>query len=350
MRRSKDMNQLQQLQQQTPVQVTTSLATRGEQQPQEQPPVQYVKRFAQVEPITAITVEDIPRFLAYLDTTPKTIETYGKALKQMFSYFAIYGIRYPKREDIIAYRDELKASGKKPTTIQNYINACKVFFSWTELEGRYPNITTHLKGAKVDREHKKDYLTSRQVKEVLENIPRDTTQGIRDYAIFYLMVACGLRDIEVSRANIEDMRTVGENTALYVQGKGRQEKTEYVKVPAEVEKAIRHYLTTRGDVAETEPLFSSLSNNHQGGRLTTRAISGTIKNHLKRAGFNSSRLTAHSLRHTAVTLSLLQGKDLAEVQQFARHANLATTMIYNHSLDKAKNGCSEAIVQAILNA
>jgi integrase/recombinase XerC len=72
-----------------------------------------------------------------------------------------------------------------------------------------------------------------------------------------------------------------------------------------------------------------------------------VKNRLKEAGYNSERLTAHSLRHTAVTLSLLAGKDITEVQQFARHANIATTMIYNHSLDKAKNSCSEAIAKAI---
>ena len=81
--------------------------------------------------------------------------------------------------------------------------------------------------------------------------------------------------------------------------------------------------------------------------MTTRSISGIVKTRLKGAGFDSPRLTAHSLRHTAVTLSLLAGRDLAEVQQFARHSNIATTMIYNHSIEQAKNGCSEAIAQAI---
>lgn len=294
-----------------------------------------------------VGVELFNRFIAYLDTTTKTIETYTKALRQLFSYFSLNGIKQPQREDIIAFREELKASGHKPTTIQNYITATKLFFSWTAQEGYYPNIADHLKGAKLDREHKKDYLTSRQVKEVLENIERDSLQGLRDYAILTLMVTGGLRDIEVSRADIGDLRTAGESTVLYVQGKGRQEKTEYVKISPPVEKAIRAYLKARGDAGETEPLFTSLSNNSKGKRLTTRSISGTVKKRLKEAGYNSERLTAHSLRHTAVTLSLLAGKDITEVQQFARHANITTTMIYNHSLDKAKNSCSEAIAQAI---
>lgn len=294
-----------------------------------------------------MTQELFNRFIAYLDTSDKTISTYRTALKQLFAYLAANGIRHPQRADIIAYRDALAATGHKPTTIQNYITAAKIFFRWTAQEGVYPNITDHLKGAKLDREHKKDYLTSGQVKEIMQNIDRSTPQGIRDYAIFALMVTGGLRDIEVVRANIEDLRTAGDNTVLYIQGKGRQEKTEYVKISAQVEKAIREYLQSRPNASEDEPLFTSQSNNSQGGRLTTRSVSRIAKGAMQKAGYNSERLTAHSLRHTAVTLSLLGGESLEEVQQFARHANITTTMIYNHSLDKAKNTCSETVAAAI---
>ena len=76
-------------------------------------------------------------------------------------------------------------------------------------------------------------------------------------------------------------------------------------------------------------------------------MSAIAKGSLIAAGYDSDKLTAHSLRHTAVTLSLLAGKNITEVQQFARHSNISTTMIYNHALDKAKNGCSEAIAKAI---
>lgn len=296
---------------------------------------------------STIEAELFNRFLAYLDAKPKTIQTYTRALRQLCNYFSFNGITQPQREDIIAFREELKASGHKPTTIQNYITAAKLFFQWTEQEGIYPNIANHLKGAKLDREHKKDYLTSRQVKEVLENIDRRDIKGLRDYAMLTLMITSGLRTIEVVRADIGDMRNAVESTVLYIQGKGKDEKTDYVKISPPVEKAIRAYLKARGETRETAPLFASTSNNNRGKRLTTRSVSGIVKEHLQRAGYDSSRLTAHSLRHTAVTLSLLAGKELTEVQQFARHANIATTMIYNHALDKAKNTCSEAVANAI---
>ena len=295
----------------------------------------------------AVSADLFNQFINYLDAKPKTIETYTKALKQLWNYFAFNGITQPTREDIIAYREDLKASGHKPTTVQNYVTAAKLFFKWTAQEGYYPNVAEHLKGAKLNRDHKKDYLTSRQVKEVLAGVDKSNLQGLRDYAILSLMITGGLRTIEVVRADIADMRTAGDYTVLYVQGKGREEKTEYIKLSAPVEKAIRAYLKARGETEEDRPLFASLSNNNKGSRLTTRAVSGIVKESMKQAGYDSSRLTAHSLRHTAITLSLLAGKDITEVQQFARHSNISTTMIYNHSLDKAKNSCSEAITQAI---
>lgn len=287
------------------------------------------------------------RFISFLDAKPKTRETYTRALRQMFKYFAENGITQPQRNDIISYRDSLKASGHKPTTIQNYITAARIFFSWTEQERIYPNVAERVKGAKLDREHKKDYLTSRQAKTVLTDIDRSTPQGLRDYAIIALMMTGGLRTIEVVNADAGDIRTIGDDTVLFILGKGRDEKTEYVKLSPQVEAAIRDYLKTRGEIPSSAPLFASMSNNSKGQRMTTRSVSGIAKACMVEAGYNSSRLTAHSLRHTAVTLSLLAGRPLEEVQQFARHANISTTMIYNHALDKAKNGCSQAVANAI---
>lgn len=294
-----------------------------------------------------ITEELYTRWTAYIDASDKTIQTYTRDLRRMFRYFGEHGIRQPQREDIISYRESLKAEGLKPTTVQNYITAARLFFQWTEQERIYPNVAEHIKGAKLSREHKKDYLTSKQVKNVLSGIDRSTPTGLRDYAILALTITGGLRTIEVSRADIGDLRTLGDDTVLYIQGKGREEKAEYVRVSPPVEKAIRDYLRTRKDTDASAPLFSSTSNNSRGGRLSTRTISGICKGSMVEAGYNSERLTAHSLRHTAVTLSLLADKKLEEVQQFARHKNIATTLIYAHALDKAKNSCTDAISGAI---
>ena len=265
----------------------------------------------------------------------KTVQTYTRALRQFFKFLYENNITQPQRTDVLAFRDNLKDKGRKPTTIKSYIVAVRLFFQWTNQEGLYPNIAEKIKGAKLDQAHKKDYLTVNQIKDVLNNIDTSTLTGARDYAIIVLMVTGGLRTIEVSRADMDDMRNVGNSPALYIQGKGREEKTEYVKLPLQVFKAIGRYremLEKQYDV-----LFVSTSNNNKGQRLTTRSISGIVKKRLKEAGYTSNRLTAHSLRHTAGTLNLMNGGTLEETQQLLRHSNINTTMIYLHHLERENN-------------
>lgn len=285
------------------------------------------------------------RFIEYLDTSAKTVQTYKRALTQFAKFLQRQEITAPTADAIRAYKRELTAS-RKPATVQAYIFTVRRFFAWTEAEGLYPNIAGQIKGAKIDREPKKDYLTSAQVKAVLSKIDRSTVQGKRDYAIIALMVTCGLRDIEVSRADKEDLRTVGNNTALFIQGKGHTEKADFVIIPEATEAAIREYLSARSDAGTA--LFTSQSNRSKGQRMTTRSISGICKEAMKAAGYDSERLTAHSLRHTAVTLALIaNGGNIQEAQQFARHANISTTQIYAHNLEKQNNACSRLVASEI---
>ena len=297
--------------------------------------------------ISSLSPDLYINFLSFLDVKEKTVETYRKALKRRFHYFMENRITRPIRSDLIAFRDELKATCKA-STVKTYLTATRLFFRWLEQEGIYKNVADKIKGAKVEHGHKKDALTIDQVKDVIDTFKEsDDSTAKRDYAIFVLMVTCGLRTIEVVRADIEDLRTLGSKTVLYVQGKGKDEKSEYVIITREVEKAIRSYLATRKDTTDKAPLFSSTSNNSKGKRLSTRTVSGLVKDSLVKTGLNSSRLTAHSLRHTAVTLSLLGGSTLQEARQFARHSNIATTEIYAHNLERMANPCEGIVSSSI---
>lgn len=295
---------------------------------------------------SGITDNLYDEFISFIDAKPKTIATYTRALRQFFVFIKDKGITHPTREDVIAFREELLLRNK-PTTVQNYIVTVRLFFRWLEQMGIYKNIADKIKSPTISKAHKKDYLTSKQVKAILEHIANDASeQGVRDYAIFSVMVVGGLRTIEIARSNISDVRNVGDNTVLFIQGKGRDEKTDYVKLPFFVERAVRRYLELR-KAESNDSLFISTSNNNFGQRLTTRSISGIIKSRLKEAGYNSDMLTAHSLRHTAGTLNLLNGGSLEETQQLLRHSNINTTMIYLHHMERAKNMSEERIANAI---
>jgi len=287
------------------------------------------------------------RFLSFQEISPRSSDTYRKAIKQFLGFLTRHEIKEPTRYDIISYRNQMKEEGKKPTTIRLYLTAVKVFFQWLDLEGLYKNVALKIKGGKLDKSFKKDYLTSNQARILLETMPRETVEQKRDYAIARLSLTTGLRTIEVVRANVEDLRTVGDDLALFVQGKGKEDKSAFVKVAPKAEAAIREYLAARGHVSSDSPLFSSGANRNHGGRLTTRSVSRIEKNALLRAGMDSPRLTAHSYRHTAATLNLMNGGSLEETQQLLRHSNVNTTLVYAHSLERAKNNSEIRIEQAL---
>ena len=300
-----------------------------------------------VNPAQDISSTLLNDFFAYLDVTPKTTATYQRALRRLFKYFTDNGITRPVYDDVLNYKRALEGAGRKPATIALYLAAARRFFAWTEQRGIYPNIAAGVKAPKAERGHKRDFLGAEQLTGIFSRMRHDTLQERRDFAIMALMSTCGLRTVEISRANIEDMRTLGGLPVLYVQGKGRKDRTEFVKLSAPVQKAITDYLSLRGNVADTAPLFASCSQRNRNGRMTTRSISRIAKTTMRSAGYNSSRLTAHSLRHSAVTLALLGGMPLQETQAFARHSNMNTTMIYSHAVDRIKSMCENVVSDMI---
>ncbi len=286
------------------------------------------------------------RWVKFIDAKPKTVETYTRNIRPFFRYLKENNITYPNRENVIAYKEKLKTT-LKPSSVYAYLAAVKQFFKWTSQEGVYPNIAQNIKGVKIDSGFKKDYLTSGQMRKLLNSVDLSSFKGIRDYAILSLMVTTGLRTIEVCRANIEDIRPLGNFTALYVQGKGRDEKTDYVKLEPIIEKSIRDYLATREIINSKDPLFASIAHRNNGERMTPRSISRIVKESMTKVGLISDRLTAHSLRHTTATLNLLNGGTPEETKQLLRHANLNTTLIYSHALERANNSSEARIAKAI---
>lgn len=301
----------------------------------------------QFQAMQAIEQELFKKWLNYLDCKPKTAETYTKAIKRFVNYLAVNCINKPLREDIINYKQLLTDEGLKPTTVKAYIIAVKQFFKWTESEGLYKNIADRIKTENIDTAFKKDYLTAKQASILLGSIEQGTVKGVRDKAIIYLMLTTGLRTIEIARANIEDLRPLADNTVLYVQGKGHVDRNQFVKIEPEVETAIRAYLKSRPKRKRQEPLFASVSNHNYSGRLAVGSISRIAKQNLRAAGYDSERLTAHSFRHTAATLNLLNGGTPRETMQLLRHSSINTTMIYSHDLERITNNSESRIIAAI---
>ena len=293
----------------------------------------------------------IQRWLKFAAVSDKSVTTYTAAIKQMCRYFRTNNITAPRREDLETWRDGLIDGGKSANTVRLYIASAKLFFRWLSMENLYSNVADHLKAkVKISAEHKKDFLSKEQSRELLNFAKgKGTLKDLRDRAIIALILSAGLRTIEICRADVKDIRRLSGVNFLFVQGKGRSEKSESVRLAPQVFSLIQSYLKARGKVKGTAPLFVSTSNRCKNQRLDTQTIRKMVKNDLRAIGLDSDRLTAHSLRHTCATQALLNGAKLEYVQQTLRHRQISTTMIYNHAIERIKNTAECVVADTIFS-
>lgn len=299
--------------------------------------------------------ELLQRFIEYIDVKEVTVKSYAVCLRSFMGWLSDNGITSPDRADVMNYvkflatphrrRARYDRPDSKPGNVMTlsagtqarYLRAVKLFFRWTASENLYPNIADNIKGAKVRADNtKRDPLQRADAIAVLGSIDRTNAAGKRDYAMFLLSITAGLRIIEMQRADVGNIETLAGQHVLYIQGKGHDEADTYKKLTPEVYAAIADYLETRGTLDPSAPLFASEGNRSRGQRLTEPSISRIIKSRLKAAGFDSHRISAHSLRHTSVTFLLESGASIQEAQHHARHASPETTGIYAHNIDQRK--------------
>ena len=285
-------------------------------------------------------------FLREQDITEASRATYQRALRQFVACLRKTGrdqrMATLQREDILAYKESLQDT-KTASTVSCYLTAVRRLFGWLESRKAYPDITRGVKGAKKAKGHRKDCLTPGQIRQVLDGVDRSTVEGLRDFALLNLLFRTGLRTVEIARAQIADLRQEAGTAVLWIQGKGRDEKDDFVLLVEETLRPLREYLAARGTVSENEPLFVSLSDRNAGQALTTRSLSRIVKEAFLRVGLDDSRLTAHSCRHTAITLAVSGGASLEQAQAMARHSDPKVTMVYFHNVARVQAGAERCI-------
>ena len=286
------------------------------------------------------------RFAEYIDVSAISMKSYNSGVRKFLTFLHENAISQPTRETVLLYKKTLTEK-YSANTIALYLSALRRFFSWCESEGFYADITRGIKSPKLTHDHKRDAFSAEELQSIIKGMKHNSLEELRNYAIFSLIASCGLRTIEVSRANVSDMHRVGGVWVLDIQGKGHASKDAFVKLAEPVKQAIDEYLSARGHVSDNEPLFASCSRRNKGGRITAQTVSQVCKKNMIKAGYNSHRLTAHSLRHSAITIALMQGQALDDVSAFARHASVSVTMVYNHAISRMKSLCETAIAGAI---
>jgi integrase/recombinase XerC/integrase/recombinase XerD len=290
----------------------------------------------------------VDSFINSQDVKQSSKLLYRRTLKQYFNWIdtTTYLLNEIARPQLLEYKNYLLNSNMSSLTVGSYITSVRRFYEWTEANKYYPNVAKGIKTPKRKQQFKKQPLLPVQATALL-NFYQD--KALRDYAIISLLLRTGLRTIEVIRASVEDIVFKGSQRVLLIQGKGRDEKDNFVLLTDKTYQPIADYLATRGKVNSSEALFTSTSNNSNGERLSTRTISYIAKEGLKAIGLDNKSFTAHSLRHTTAVNILRAGGSLEMAQFTLRHTNPATTQIYTATLNEERRlqNSGEALIDSL---
>jgi integrase len=141
--------------------------------------------------------------------------------------------------------------------------------------------------------------------------------------VLVTLVATGLRRAELLALDWGDLELDSEHPSLLVRrGKGGKPRRQPLPPVLARELAQRHAALSP---QPNDPVFCGLA----GKRLTTTILATIIRRASERAGLGT-KVSAHTLRHTAATWLRQQTGDARLVAAYLGHADLSTVSRYAH--------------------
>jgi len=226
----------------------------------------------------------------------------------------------------------LKENRLNSVSINRILSAARTYFKFLEkkkvVSSNPFKLTTSLKKDK----RLPNYFKYNDFIDMIDSIDTNTDLGIRNRALFELLLATGARVSEVVNIKTNDINiSLGE---IKVLGKGNKERIVYIN--EHTKDALINYLNnSRNNLIKEKNDYLFL--NHLGTKLTDRGVRVIIDNIIKKSAI-SLKITPHTFRHSFATMMLNEGCDLKSVQELLGHVNLSTTSIYTHlSNEQIKN-------------
>lgn len=291
----------------------------------------------------------------------RTENTYVDWVKR---FILFHGKRHPSstgKADVEAFLSHLAVNGKVAASTQNQAKSA-ILFLYREVLGQELPWLADVEQAKAPK-RLPVVLTQTEVAAVLARMPR------YHRLMAQLLYGCGLRLMECVRLRVKDV-DFARHEIIVREGKGFKDRvTMLPKALAEPLKAHLEKVRVlhgddlaegRGDVYLPYALARKYPNAGRewgwqyvfpSGKLSIDPRSGAIRRHhidekgLQRAMRQAVRdaglakpATPHTLRHSFATHLLQGGYDIRTVQELLGHADVSTTMIYTHVLNRGGKG------------
>ena len=298
--------------------------------------------------------EDLPDycrdFLSYLETiqnrSPQTVNEYYYDIRMFLRFVKILKFNAKEEFDEITVKDmdvsvlekltlsdfyaymtflsrnrgaSSKTRARKVASLRSFY---KYLFSKVKLINNNPALELETP------KHKKGlprYLNLEESTKLLDNV--ESRHEKRDFAMLTLLLNCGIRISELVGINITDYR----DDTIKISGKGNKERTIYLNDACR--NAINEYMAVRPNDKAVDKNAMFLSERYT--RISRKTVHVIVKKQLANAGIDTTKYSAHKLRHTAATLMYKHGDvDIRALQRILGHESIATTEIYTHLDDE----------------
>ena len=262
-----------------------------------------------------------------------SVESYGRDLVLLGQFAAGRGVRVEAltRPDLEGLVRQLMSEGRSPRSVARAVACYRGFYRYLVIDGLLPGSPADdLKPPRAWKALPR-YLSVEEVDTLITQPDVSTARGLRDRALIELLYATGMRVSELIGLRPADVNL----EASYLTCTGKGDKQRIVPIGDEAAQWVGKYMREGRAALLGKRNSARLFVNARGGGpgLTRVGFWKILKGYARKAGLRAS-ISPHMLRHSFATHLLERGADLRAIQMMLGHADLSTTQIYTHVLEK----------------
>ncbi len=270
---------------------------------------------------------------------PNTLSAYRRDLTVYSEWLGARELGGVSESDIELFVGWLHGSGRAPASVARTLVAVRALHRFATTEcGLVTDPTVDVEMPRIPAGLPKP-LSEADITTLLESVVGMEPVARRDRAVLETLYATGMRISELVGLSLGALDL--DECLVRVFGKGAKERI--VPVGQAARRALAEWLSPSGRGALEPERWSRRGDaeavflNQRGGRLSRQGAWGIVRHYGDRVGL-ADRLSPHVLRHSCATHMLDHGADIRTVQELLGHADVSTTMIYTHVLNRGALG------------
>ena len=287
------------------------------------------------------------KYLLSLDSkqSRKTMESFLNKVSQMFGVDSHADFAWESiTADLVTYvKNTLVDSGLASSTVNTLLCAVRKTAEFSFINKLMPHeeyerikLVKNVKSIKVRRLKE---LDANEIKGFIKSCDDNSYKGLRDAALFLLLVGCGLRRSEATSIKMNHINFIDKS--IIIQGKGNKERKIWFQ-PL-VSDAINEYIADcrsgcdqngedylfvrffKHDEPRTQDFL-----NKSGAEVKNKLSASSVNYILKKRGVKTNlEFKPHDLRGTYTTKLLRDGEKIEKVSKSLGHESIKTTQMYD---------------------